>query len=68
MCSSDLTIMETAQNVDNAVAFLQVLFGSQGVAIQTVTGPKPISPPVVDRDDFRRLPRELRPLVRTERD
>jgi ABC-type molybdate transport system substrate-binding protein len=58
-----LTIMETAQNVDNAVAFLQLLFGSQGVAIQTGTGPAPISPPLVSREDFRHLPRALKPLV-----
>jgi len=60
--------METAQNRDNAIAFLELLFGPQGVALQTASGPKPISPPVVDRDDFRRLPRELRPLVTTGRD
>jgi ABC-type molybdate transport system substrate-binding protein len=58
-----LTILETAQNVDNAVAFLQLLFGSQGVAIQTATGPAPITPPVVSREDFRHLPRALKPLV-----
>jgi len=58
-----LTIMETAQNRDNAIAFLQLLFGPQGVALQTVAGPKPISPPVVSRRDFERLPHALRPLV-----
>jgi ABC-type molybdate transport system substrate-binding protein len=63
-----LTIMETAQNRDNAIAFLQLLFGSQGVAIQTTVGPKPISPPVVSRDDFRELPRALKPLVKADRD
>jgi len=55
--------METAQNRDNAVAFLELLFGPQGVAIQTGTGPAPITPPVVSRRDFERLPRALRPLV-----
>ena len=61
-----LTIMETATNRDNAIRFLDLLFGSQGVAIQTTTGPKPISPPVVNREDFRHLPRALRPLVSVE--
>ncbi|HYC13678.1 MAG TPA: hypothetical protein VEC75_05485, partial [Stellaceae bacterium] len=63
-----LTIMETAQNRDNAIAFLQLLFGSQGVAIQTVTGPKPITPPVVSREDYRHLPRALKALVGVDRD
>ncbi|HZW74253.1 MAG TPA: substrate-binding domain-containing protein, partial [Caldimonas sp.] len=58
-----LTIMETAQNRDNAIAFLELLFGPQGVAIQTGTGPKPITPPVVSRRDFERLPRALKALV-----
>jgi len=63
-----LTIMETAQNRDNAIAFLELLFGPQGVALQTASGPKPISPPEVSRRDFERLPRALRPLVKSERD
>jgi hypothetical protein len=60
--------METAQNRDNAIAFLELLFGPQGVALQTASGPKPISPPEVSRRDFERLPRALRPLVKSERD
>jgi ABC-type molybdate transport system substrate-binding protein len=63
-----LTIMETAQNRDNAIAFLELLFGPQGVALQTASGPKPISPPEVSRRDFERLPRALKPLVSAERD
>jgi molybdate/tungstate transport system substrate-binding protein len=63
-----LTIMETAQNRDNAIAFLELLFGPQGVALQTAVGPKPISPPEVSRRDFERLPRALRQLVKSERD
>jgi molybdate/tungstate transport system substrate-binding protein len=63
-----LTIMETAQNRDNAIAFLELLFGPQGVALQTAAGPKPISPPEVSRRDFERLPRALRQLVKSERD
>jgi len=62
-----LTIMETAQNRDNAIAFLELLFGPQGVAIQTGTGPQPITPPVVSRRDFERLPRDLKPLVAVQR-
>jgi ABC-type Fe3+ transport system substrate-binding protein len=58
-----LTILKQAPNPDNAVKFLQLLFGPQGVAIQRSTGPTPIEQPEVSRVDFHRLPPALRPLV-----
>jgi ABC-type molybdate transport system substrate-binding protein len=62
-----LTVLKTAGNKDNAIKFLQLLFSSQGVALQTTTGPAPISPPLVSHHDFRQLPASLRSLVNVER-
>jgi hypothetical protein len=62
-----LTILKSASNSANAVKFLQLLFGPQGVALQTAAGPAPISPPIVSREDFERLPHALRPLVSVQR-
>jgi ABC-type Fe3+ transport system substrate-binding protein len=56
-------VVKSAPNPANAVRFLQLLFGSQGIALQTATGPAPISPPVVSREDYRRLPGSLASLV-----
>jgi len=61
-----LTILKDAPNPGNAIRFLQTLFGSQGVALQTAVGPEPISPPRVSFDDWRDLPPALRPYVRPE--
>jgi molybdate/tungstate transport system substrate-binding protein len=58
-----LTIMNGAANKDNAVKFLHLLFGPEGVALQRSVGPEPISPPVVSRADFHELPQALRSLV-----
>jgi molybdate/tungstate transport system substrate-binding protein len=63
-----LTILKSAPNPDNAVKFLQVLFGADGVAAQTTTGPTPISPPIVSHADFQSLPSALQPLVTEERE
>jgi molybdate/tungstate transport system substrate-binding protein len=61
-----LTVLKNAPNPENAIKFLQLLFGHQGVAVQTATGPAPISPPVVSHHDFEELPGPLRSLVRVE--
>jgi len=58
-----VTILETAQNRDNAIRFLQLLFSSQGVALQATSGPAPISPPIVSHHDYAHLPDGLRQLV-----
>jgi len=62
-----LTVLKNAANHENAIKFLHLLFGDQGVALQTATGPAPISPPVVSREDFRDLPASLRSIVKVER-
>ena len=59
-----LTILNDAPNKANAIKFLQLLFSSEGVAIQQATGPEPIVPPVVSHGDYRDLPAALRLLVR----
>jgi molybdate/tungstate transport system substrate-binding protein len=61
-----LTILKNAPNRENAIAFLQLLFGPDGVAAQTATGPAPVSPPLVSRDDFEELPAPLRSIVSEE--
>ena len=58
-----LTVLNGAPNRDNAIRFLQLLFGPEGVAVQTATGPAPISPPIVSGEDFDDLPSSLRSLV-----
>lgn len=62
-----LTILKSAANPGNAIKFLQLLFSTQGVALQTSVGPTPISPPVVSARGFEHLPPSLRPLVRGQR-
>jgi molybdate/tungstate transport system substrate-binding protein len=63
-----LTILKSAPNPDNAIKFLQLLFGPDGVSIQSSTGPAPIQPPTVSIVDFLRLPASLRPLVQPVRE
>jgi molybdate/tungstate transport system substrate-binding protein len=58
-----LTVLKTAPHPENALKFLQRLFSSQGVMLQTATGPAPISPPVVSRTDYTHLPDALQSLV-----
>jgi molybdate/tungstate transport system substrate-binding protein len=58
-----LTILKNAANPDNAVRFLQLLFGADGVAAQSATGPAPISPPIVTHADFQNLPASLQAIV-----
>jgi len=63
-----LTVLNGAPNRDNAIKFLQLLFGPDGVAAQTAVGPAPISPPIVSHEDFENLPAALQPLISRERD
>ena len=62
-----LTVLKTAQNPENAIKFLQLLFSSQGIAVQTATGPAPIIPPIVTPRDYNQLPQALRTLVSVQR-
>jgi molybdate/tungstate transport system substrate-binding protein len=59
-----LTVMKAAPHPEQALEFLKLLLGPEGVAIQSATGPTPISPAIVSRDDLARLPAPLRSLVR----
>ena len=56
-----LTILKSAPNMANAVSFLELLFSDRGVAVQTATGPKPISPPQVSASDASNLPNRCNP-------
>ncbi len=59
-----LTVMKSAPHPELAVEFLKLLLGPEGVAMQAATGPTPISPAIVSRDDLSRVPAPLRSLVR----
>ncbi len=61
-----LTVMKNAPNRDNALRFLQLLFSPSGVAMQTSAGPEPISPPLVSKSDYAKLPVALQSLVRVQ--
>jgi molybdate/tungstate transport system substrate-binding protein len=61
-----LTVMKSAPNRDHAIAFLQFLFGAQGVAMQAAAGPAPIHPPVASAEDHARLPAALQKVVRVQ--
>ncbi len=63
-----ITIMKTAPHQATAIQFLQLLFGPQGVAAQTAAGPQPITPPLVEREDFPHLPPALRAVVKIDSD
>ncbi len=58
-----VTILRSAPNYANAIQFLQLLFSAQGVALQTATGPAPISPPVVSAAEYGQVPSELQSIV-----
>ena len=58
-----ITLMNKAPNRDNAVAFLALLCGKDGADILKATGPAPICPPVVRKQDFAQVPASLKPLV-----
>ena len=54
-----LTILKSAPHPDAAQAFLKFMFSSQGIALQSATGPDPINitgPAVTSLDDWLKLP------------
>jgi molybdate/tungstate transport system substrate-binding protein len=61
-----ITLMNAAPNRDNALAFLQLLFSKEGTALLNAAGPAAITPPVVSKQDFARLPAVLKPLVQSQ--
>ena len=61
-----ITLLNSSKNSANAIAFLQFLLTpGKGPVLEQTTGPEPISPAVVNQDDYSRIPDVLRPLVRT---
>ena len=64
LTSHRMAVMKAAPHPEQALEFLKLLLGPEGVAIQSATGPTPISPAIVSRDDLARLPAPLRSLVR----
>ena len=61
-----VSVLKKAPNKDNAVKFLQYLLGPVGQAALTANGPDPISPAVVSHEDYRKLPKSLRPFVQVD--
>ena len=60
-----IALMNNAPNKENAVKFLQMLLSPAGTAALKENGPTPISPALVSRADFHKLPESLRALVKT---
>jgi molybdate/tungstate transport system substrate-binding protein len=60
-----ITVMKHAPNPADAIRFLELLLGPTGTAMLAENGPTPIAPALVGEGDLGRLPRELRPLVKT---
>jgi len=59
-----ICMMKKAPHSEAAVRFLQLLLGPTGTDLLRENGPAPISPALVSRDDLRRIPEPLRPLVK----
>lgn len=58
-----LTIPRGSTNVDDAVAFVELLLGPVGSAALAAHGPPPFTPAVVSRADVSHLPKALRGLA-----
>jgi molybdate/tungstate transport system substrate-binding protein len=55
-----LTIPRKSTNTDDAIAFVNLLLGSEGNAAMTANGPVPLAPAVVSRGDYRRVPKTIK--------
>jgi molybdate/tungstate transport system substrate-binding protein len=62
-----VTVLKNARNRENAVKFLQLLLGSAGASALASSGPAPITPPIVNGSDYRKLPDSLKSLVKVEK-
>ena len=59
-----ITLLNSSKNRANAIAFLRFLLSpGNGPALEETTGPEPIVPAIVSKDDYDRVPKELRTLV-----
>ena len=61
-----IALMNAAPNREHAIAFLQLLLGSQGAALLDTHGPAPLSPAIVSTQDYAKLPTSLKPLVQAQ--
>jgi ABC-type molybdate transport system substrate-binding protein len=61
-----IALMNSAPNREHALAFLQLLLGNQGAALLNTHGPVPLSPAVVSKQDYPKLPASLKPLVQAQ--
>ncbi len=59
-----ITVMTHAPNSESAVRFLEMLLGQPGAAALTEFGPAPLTPALVSPEDWPKLPKTLRALVR----
>ena len=60
-----ITLLNSSKNPENAIAFLQFLLTpGKGLTLEQETGPPPIVPAIVSKDDYARIPDTLRPLVK----
>jgi ABC-type molybdate transport system substrate-binding protein len=60
-----ITLLKDGPNHENAVKLLQFLLSPTGAAMLKDNGPTPIIPALVSPEDFRKLPKSLRSLVKT---
>jgi ABC-type molybdate transport system substrate-binding protein len=58
-----LTILKESPNLDNAIAFVNLVLGSAGTAAFNAHGPAPITPALVSASDYARVPRSMQSLV-----
>jgi molybdate/tungstate transport system substrate-binding protein len=59
-----LSIPNRRRNLENAIAFVNLLLEAGGTAALTRYGPTPISRALVSTADYARLPKSLQPLVK----
>jgi len=60
-----ITMLTDAPNKQNAIKFLQLLFGPAGTSALKENGPDPLFPALVSPADFHNVPESLRPMVDT---
>jgi len=55
-----LTVLKTSTNVEDAIAFVNLLLSPVGTAALKANGPSPIVPAVVSRGDFTHVPKTIK--------
>jgi molybdate/tungstate transport system substrate-binding protein len=58
-----VTVTSKSPNLENAIAFVNLVLGAAGSAALNLHGPDPITPAFVSTGDYPRVPKSLRPLV-----